>query len=189
MQYQEAKKNLDQLRQKIAGLRGKMRELQADVEPEAVDDYTFQGADGPVRLSELFGDNDHLFVIHNMGRSCPYCTLWADGFNGITHHLQSRAGFVVTSPDSPAEQQAFAVSRDWQFPMVSHAGGSFAADMGYTSDHGYEPGVSVFRRDGDQIVRISDTSFGPDDDFCSMWHFLTLLSEGVKDWTPKNTYA
>lgn len=189
MQYQQAKENLNQYRQQLAELRVKMRELQADVEPEEVEDYTLQGADGAVRLSELFNGKDHLFVIHNMGKSCPYCTLWADGFNGIIDHLQNRAGFVVSSPDSPQEQQAFAASRDWKFPMVSHAGTRFAADMGYASDQGYEPGVSVFRRDGDRILRISDTWFGPDDDFCSMWHFLALLPEGVEDWAPKYTYG
>ncbi len=189
MQYQQAKENLDQYRQQIASLRAKMRELQADVEPQEVEDYTLQSAAGPVRLSELFSGKDHLFVIHNMGKSCPYCTLWADGFNGIIHHLQSRAGFVVSSPDSPQVQQEFAESRGWQFPMVSHAGTSFAADLGYASDQGFEPGVSVFRREGDRIVRISDTAFGPDDDFCSMWSFLALLSEGVDDWSPKYSYG
>ena len=189
MEYTEAKQDLNQYRQQLAELRVKMRDIQAQVEPQEVDDYLFQGAAGPVRLSELFNDKDHLFVIHNMGKGCPYCTLWADGFNGIIHHLQSRAGFVVSSPDSPAVQQAFAASRGWQFPMVSHTGTSFAADMGYHNDEGYQPGVSVFRREDERIVRISDTWFGPDDDFCSMWSFLSLLPEGVEDWSPKYTYS
>ena len=189
MEYSQAKENLNQYRQQIADLRVKLRELQAEVEPQEVEDYTFAGSDGPVRLSELFNGKDHLFVIHNMGKSCPYCTLWADGFNGIIHHLQSRAGFVVSSPDSVTDQQAFAESRGWRFPMVSHAGTSFAAEMGYQSDRGYEPGVSVFRREGKRIMRVSDTWFGPGDDFCSMWSFLAMLPEGVQDWSPKYTYS
>lgn len=189
MDYQQTKAKLNEFRQQIADLRAQMRTLQADVEPEEVDDYSLLGAQGPVRLSELFNGKDYLFAIHNMGKSCPYCTLWADGFNGIIDHLENRAGFVVTSPDAPKEQQAFAESRNWRFAMASHAGTTFAADMGYATDDGWMPGVSVFRRDHNRIVRISDTWFGPDDDFCIMWNFLGLLSEGVEDWQPKYSYA
>ena len=57
---------------------------------------------------QLFGSMKDLFVIHNMGSGCPYCTLWADGYNGIYEHLTSRAAFVIASPDSPAAQQRFA---------------------------------------------------------------------------------
>ena len=33
--------------------------------------------------------------------------MWADEFNGVCHHLQSRSAFVVVSPDSPSGQQDF----------------------------------------------------------------------------------
>ena len=73
--------------------------------------------------------------------------------------------------------------------MVSHEGSDFAADMGYRSaTGGWLPGVSVFRRDGDSIVRVADTGFEPDDDFCALWHFLNLLPEGAADWQPKFAY-
>ncbi|HVH79785.1 MAG TPA: DUF899 family protein, partial [Stellaceae bacterium] len=120
-----------------------MRELQATVEPEEVPDYTFATSEGAVRLSELFDDKDTLFVIHNMGKGCTHCTMWADGFNGVLPHLESRAAFVVSSPDDPAAQVAFAASRGWRFRMVSHQGTDFAETMGYRSDQGWLPGVSV----------------------------------------------
>ena len=41
-----------------------------------------------------------------MGRGCSYCTLWADGFNGLRHHFEDRAAFVVVSPDTPEQQKA-----------------------------------------------------------------------------------
>ena len=37
-------------------------------------------------------------VVHNMGSSCPGCTLWADGYNGVHHHVVTRTGYVVSSP-------------------------------------------------------------------------------------------
>src|SRR5262249_45707772 len=102
MSYKHTAEKLADYRRQISELLQKRRDVQAAVEPEAVKDYTFQSAGGgSVRLSELFGDKADLFVIHNMGQSCPYCTLWADGFNGAYAHLSNRAALVLSSPDSP----------------------------------------------------------------------------------------
>ena len=112
-----------------------------------VKDYEFATLKGPVKLSVLFGDKRDLFVIHNMGLTCPNCTMWADGFNGLFPHVADRAAFVVSSPDAPEKQAAFAQSRGWKFPMVSDATKTFAGDMGFLSDKGQaQPGVSAFQR-------------------------------------------
>ena len=189
MQYRETTEKLAAYRKEIEALRAKMRNLQEAVEPEAVDDYEFIGADGPVRLSQLFGDKDTLIAIHNMGKSCPACTMWADGYNGVVPHLENRAAFVVTSPDDPATQATFAASRGWRFRMVSHQGTSFAADMGYRGERGWLPGISVFKKQGDRILRVSDQQLGPGDDFCSVYHFLDMTPEGWAGWRPRFTYA
>lgn len=190
MNYAQTRDRLDAFREQIAGIRKEMRELQAAIEPQEVEDYSFATADGKVSLSELFQDKDDLIVIHNMGRSCPYCTLWADGFNGIHRHLDDRAAFVVISPDSPEVQSEFAQSRGWGFRMVSHQGSSFAEDMGYrATDGGWTPGISVFKKDGGRLLRVSDTEMGPYDDFCALWHILDLLPEGPDGWRPKYSYA
>jgi predicted dithiol-disulfide oxidoreductase (DUF899 family) len=167
-----------------------MRVLQAEIEPEEVADYSFTTTEGPVRLSQLFGDKDTLFVIHNMGKSCPACTMWADGYNGVLQHLENRAAFIVTSPDDPAAQAAFAASRGWRFRMVSHQGTDFAADMGYRSENGgWLPGVSVFRKEAGRVLRVSDQQLGPGDDLCSVWHFFDMTPEGSDGWRPKFSYA
>ncbi len=188
MQYTQTSEKLAHYRHQIAELRDKMRELQQSVEPEEVTDYEFSTTDGKVPLSELFGDKEYLFVIHNMGAGCRYCTLWADGFNGILPHIENRAAFVVASPDDPLAQQKFKAARGWRFRMVSHRGTSFAQDMGYRSDNGWLPGVSVFRKRGQRIRRVSDTRFGPGDDFCPIWHFFDLLPEGADGWQPQYKY-
>jgi predicted dithiol-disulfide oxidoreductase (DUF899 family) len=189
MTYQDTAEKLATWRGQIAELRQKMRDAQAAVEPEPVRDYEFTTAEGSLRLSQLFGTKRDLLVIHNMGRSCPNCTLWADGFNGIYPHIVDRAAFVISSPDPPDVQQGFAATRGWRFPMVSHQGSSFATDMGYRSvNGGWLPGVSVFRRDRNRIVRIADTGFEPSDDFCTLWHLFDLLPEGAAGWRPKFEY-
>lgn len=190
MKYAQGTRELERYRQGIAKLRQKMRGVQKRIAPESVADYTFATVRGPKRLSQLFGSMKDLFVIHNMGSGCPYCTLWADGYNGIYEHLTSRAAFVIASPDPPAVQQRFARSRGWRFPMVSHQGTTFAEDMGYRSRNGgWRPGISVFRRQRDRIVRLSDTGSSPGDDFCTVWHVFDLLPEGRGRWQPKFRYG
>jgi predicted dithiol-disulfide oxidoreductase (DUF899 family) len=75
--------------------------VQASIEPESVQDYGFATPEGTAHLSDLFGDKRDLIVILNMGAACPYCTLWADGYNGRYPHISNRAAFVVSSPDTP----------------------------------------------------------------------------------------
>ena len=189
MSYKDTAARLEDYRRQIADLRRKMREEQAAGEPEPVNDYTFRRVGGAVKLSELFGDKDTLIVVHNMGTSCPNCTLWADGFNGVFEHLRDRAAFVVSSPDPPEKQQAFAAGRGWRFPMVSIEGSIFAQDMGYWRAGLAMPGISVFKRAGDKIMRVADTSFSPGDDFCTVWHIFDLIPEGAAGWEPKYRYA
>jgi predicted dithiol-disulfide oxidoreductase (DUF899 family) len=181
MKYVDANARLLDYRRQIAGIREKMRETLASAEAHEVHDYEFTGTKGAVRLSSLFDEHDDLILVHNMGAACELCTLWADGYNGIHQHVVRRAAFAVTSPDRPEVQRKIATSRGWVFPMVSHVGTTFAADMGYQSQSGdWLPGVSVFRRAAqDRIVRVSDTSFSPGDDFCALWHFFDLLSAGT----------
>lgn len=198
MTYAETMSALNAKREQIAALQGEMRALQAKVEPQVVQDYVLAGWDGPVRLSELFGAKHDLILIHNMGTVCTSCTMWADGFNGVYDHLASRAAFVVSSPNPVDVQKAFAASRGWRFPMVSHVGTSFAEDLGYRhrSEHpfdqhvgGWNPGVSIFRREGETILRLSDADLGPFDGFCIVYHLFDLVPDSDVNWEPKYKYA
>jgi predicted dithiol-disulfide oxidoreductase (DUF899 family) len=159
-----------------------------------IEDYELLGPGGAhVRLSELFGTKDDLIVVHNMGASCAYCTTWADGFNGVVKHLEDRAAFVVVSPDPPERQAEFAASRGWRFRMVSCAGTTFAADMGYAQEKDgktwYMPGYSTFRRDPDgSIRRVGRDFFGPGDRYLSIFHMFEMLEGGTGDWYARHSY-
>lgn len=188
MMYRTASKKLQSLQKELRALRKEMQKVRTAAEPEPVKNYEFTRATGEkVKMSELFAGKDHLFVIHNMGASCPYCTLWADGFNGVNDHLQNRAAFIVSTPDDPVKQAKFASARGWKFPMVSHAGTTFAKDMGYAGSDGFYPGVSVFKRKGERILRVSDDSFSPGDDYAGIWHLFDLIP-GKSEWQPKYAY-
>ena len=170
---------------KAGELQGKIGALEAELKAlrqgaaETAQDYRFADAGGAVALSDLFGDKDELVLVHNMGASCPYCTMWADGYSGVTSYVEERAAFVVASPDAPAAQQETAKSRGWKFRMVSSQGSPFFGDMGFEDGKGKPfPGVSTFRKRGDgSIEHLASAQFGPGDKFCSVFSFFNLLPE------------
>ncbi len=186
-QLAEALADLEQAQQRVAELR---RQLPA----EPVADYELTGPDGKTKLSAMFGDKSDLILIHNMGAGCPYCTMWADGFNGVLHHLESRAAFVVVSPDAPEVQQRQASKRGWRFQMYSAKGTTFIEEMGFGSEEEHYdshamPGVSALHKNTDgSIVRVARDFFGPGDLYCGVWHLFDLLRDGPDDWEPQFDY-
>jgi predicted dithiol-disulfide oxidoreductase (DUF899 family) len=190
MQYDVGQRRLLSLRDKIRDLRMEMRAVTAAIEPQPVADHVFATLKGSTTLSALFEGRDDLIVIHNMGSKCAYCTMWADGYGGLYPHLKQRAAFVVASPDMPRTQAKFAASRGWQFPMVSDRAAAFAAKMGYVTEEGRcLPGISIFQRRSEQIVRVNDASSCPHDDFCAVWHLFDLLPAGSEHFAPSLSYA
>lgn len=190
MKYCDVKARLSELRSQIETIRGEMRATLRDVEPEVVPDHVFENLSGPVRLSELFGQKKDLILVHNMGAACAYCTLWADGYNGLYPHIASRAAFVIVSPDPPARQRKVSEDRGWRVPMASDRNSDFAAAMGYASPSGRcRPGISVFTRTAEGISRVEDVTSCPHDDFCAIWHLFDLLPGGSSAWSPRLSYA
>lgn len=184
----EIDKKIDELDYQLQDIKRRLAELRRQRPREEVRDYRLLDCEGrEASLSSLFGDHNELILVHNMGRQCSYCSMWADGFVGLLPHITSRAAFVVTSPDEPAVQRAFARSRGWNFPMYSVAGSSMVSDMGFDDPgEGLMPGVSTFTKEPDgKIYRVGRAEFGPGDDFCPVWHFLELFPEGIDGWEPK----
>lgn len=195
------------LESELEQVRNKLHEAKRKLFPHPVTDYIFTESSGTVvKLSELFGrpvarpgsdSNDSwsrdLIVIHNMGVSCAYCSLWADGFAGMYGHLSSRAAFVLATPDEPKVQRRLAAARHWPFRMVSTRGTTFFADMGFAGPKGEPwPGASGFRLlDGGAVVRTGKSvPFGPGDPFCPVWPLFDLLQDRDGGWKPpKNDLA
>jgi predicted dithiol-disulfide oxidoreductase (DUF899 family) len=156
---------------------------------EPVEDWMLRKTDGSeVALSELFGDKTELLVVHNMGKHCNYCSLWADGFIGLAPHIMERCGFALCSDDAPEIAGAFARERGWTYPVVSGNGSGFAQAMGYRGEDGMAwPGVSAFHKQADgSIVRTGHAPFGPGDDFCGVWPMLDLIKGGKGAWEPRH---
>ncbi len=182
---------IEKLQKELSEGKKRLNELRHQLPPEYVEDYTFAGPDGAtMTLSKMFGDRTDLIMIHNMGKGCRYCTLWADGFNGLLPHFRNRAATVLVSPDVPEIQQEFARSRGWNFDIWSWHGTSFGKDMKMADEKGSPwPGVSTFQKQPDgRIVRTGYDYFGPGDYYCSIWHILDLFPEEANGWEPQYRY-
>ncbi|HEY3251844.1 MAG TPA: DUF899 family protein [Ignavibacteria bacterium] len=177
-------KKLQKIEQEIRSGRKKMIKILSKIgRMDEVEDYELKDWNGNlIKLSAMFGDKNDLILVHNMGKACSYCTLWADGFNGTQYFTERKAGFAVVSPDPPDAQKEFALSRGWKFRMYSGHNSPFIKDMGYQTETGdYWPGVSVFHRDENgKISRIAKDFFGPGDFYCSVFHFLDMLPANGK---------
>ena len=176
------------LETQIFELTARLNALRRAETGDSVPNYGFATQAGETTLLELFGAHDTLLVIHNMGQGCRWCTLWADGFNGLLPHLESVMSVVLVSRDAPDEQRRFANSRGWRFRLASHGGGDYIREQ--TAQAGVEnmPGVVVYERDGDTIIRRDSAIFGPGDLYCSLWHLLALAGMGEREFTPQFNY-
>lgn len=165
-----------------------LNELRKVAVSTEVPNYSFATLAGPSSLLELFADKQKLLVIHNMGQSCRYCTLWGDGFNGLVDHLESVMSVVLVSKDAPQLQREFANSRGWRFRLASHAGGKYIEEQTVMDGSTNMPGAVVYERDGEKIMRRSSSVFGPGDLYSPMWNLLGLAGMTEADWTPQFRY-
>jgi len=193
MTYQETDKEIASLVEALNATQEKILLLRKQRAWEPFDDYILKDNEGrDVLLSSLFKDKDELLLIHNMGKSCVYCTLWADGFSSLTKALNDRVPFVLVSPNPPEIMKAFAESRCWEFTCLSAHNSSFTADAGFSYEKEgkifYHPGVSAFAKKDGKIYRTNKDYFGPGDMYSNVWHFFDLLSRGQNDWQPKFIY-
>jgi predicted dithiol-disulfide oxidoreductase (DUF899 family) len=156
-----------------------------------------------VRLSELFGEHDTLFVYHLMyhpddNEACPMCSLWVDGFHGVSHHLAQHTAVAVIGKAPLSKLRAWAYRRGWDgLRILSSHGTTFNADMHAEHLNGDQrPMASVFVKDGGRIRHfytlpanfIDDTERGMDL-LSPVWNILDLLPTGRGTWYAGNSYA
>ncbi len=177
-----------ELEQKIGELLAELNALRKKNMGTPVPNYTFSTLTGETTLRDLFGSKNILLAIHNMGQACRYCTLWADGFNGLLMHLESVISVVLLSKDSPEIQHRFASSRGWRFQLASHGGGDYIREQSVYEGSDNFPGAVIYQRDGDRVLRKNSCVFGPGDIYCAQWSLLALAGLGEGDWTPQYSY-
>jgi predicted dithiol-disulfide oxidoreductase (DUF899 family) len=102
-------------------------------------EYTFQTADGPKTLAELFDGRSQLVVYHLMfgpdyAGGCPTCSSMADSFNGLVPHLAARDVTMICISRAPLEKLlAYRERMGWSFNWASSYQTDFNYDFGASS--------------------------------------------------------
>lgn len=186
---------LHEIEDEIVRLQAKLRLLKKEETSEIEQPYLFSDSSGDVSIDDLFEEKDDLIIIQNMGRDCPYCTIYADGINGVLHHLEDRCAVALLSPDPVSIQTEFAATRGWRFRLISSAehGDGYSKDMGHwgstdESEQGVWPGFSAFHRHNNVISRTGHSSFCPGDEYCVAFPMMQMLKDSLDGWGPKFAY-
>lgn len=168
---------------------------------EIVQDYRFDGPEGPVRLSELFGEHDTLIVYSMMygpqrDDGCPMCSSMLDAWDGEARHVERRAALAVVAR-SPIERiVAYAEQRGWtDLSFYADACGDYTTD--YVGERDADaPAYTVFQRrdgvirhfySGEATTEMADPGQDPHTapDMNPLWVLLDTTPEGRgTDWYP-----
>lgn len=171
------------------------------------EDYLFQGPDGPMNLSRLFGDKDTLVTYNWMfgpqrERPCPMCTSMLSALDGEMPDILQRVAFAVFATSPIARMTAFAKERGWRYlKLYSSAGNSFNQDYADEKPGGEDNAAfNVFMKRNGTIVHFWGDEMGMETadpgqdprgapDPMPLWTILDLTPEGRgTDWYPKLEY-
>ncbi len=172
---------------------------------EIPEDYVFEGSDGAVRLSQLFGDKDTLVIYSMMfgpqrERACPMCTAMLTSWEGTAGNLCERVALAVTARSSMERLLDFKRERGWKnLQIYSDRKGDYTRSY-VSADDGDVPGLTVFTRDdgkirhfwsGEMSGEMADPGQDPRGapDLDSLWTILDLTPAGRGvTWYPKLEY-
>ena len=111
--------------------------------------YRFDTTEGDKSLADLFRGRSQLLVYHFMfgpdyTAGCPSCSAIADGFNGITTHLENHDVMLWAISRAPlAKLQAYRQRMGWTFPWASSCASDFNFDfsVGFTEQQQEKHGI------------------------------------------------
>lgn len=169
---------------------------------ELPEDYRFEGKEGPVTLSALFGDKDTLVIYSMMygpqrQNGCPMCSALLDAWDGEAHHIEQRVALAVVARSPITQILDYAEERGWSgLKFYSDTSGNFTRD--YVGDAGADmPAYTVFHRQDGTIRHFYSLEGGseiadpgqdphPAPDLNPLWILLDTVPEGRgTDWYPK----
>jgi predicted dithiol-disulfide oxidoreductase (DUF899 family) len=169
-------------------------------------DFVFEGINGTVSLSQLFGDKDTLVVYSMMfgpqrERACPMCTAMLTSWDGAARNLRERVALAVTARSPIKRLLHFKQERGWNnLQMYSDASGDYTRSYVNAEDDDV-PGLSVFSRkdgtvrhfwSGEMSGEMADPGQDPRGapDLDPLWAILDLTPAGrAANWYPKLEYA
>lgn len=125
-----------------------------------VPDYLLDGADGPIRLMDMFDATHQLIVYHRMwfpGEEwqCSGCTGFTCQFTRLEFLDSYDARFVIVTQGPIDEALAYKARVGNKMTWYSSANSPFGGDMGAPPGGGFQ--VNVFLRVDDTVYRTYNT--------------------------------
>lgn len=204
-QWLEARRELLREEKEFTRLRDRLTRRRRELPRTPVEsDYVFDGAGGPVKLSELFEGRSQLIVYHFMfapewSQGCKACSLMADHYDPAVVHLNHRDTSLAAVSRAPIDKLIdFRDRMGWSFRWVSSGDNSFPRDYGvFFSDEersGGEtlynfgtlpamlsdlPGLSVFARDDSGAILHTYSTYARGlDIFLNVYNLLDVTPKG-----------
>jgi predicted dithiol-disulfide oxidoreductase (DUF899 family) len=180
---------LDELRQREKAATRELDAIAAErrrLPAVRLDDYTLVGADGPVRLVDVFNGRHQLITYHHMWSpgdewQCPGCTGFTSQFTRLEFLDAYDARFVIVTPGPIDEALAYRQRVGNQMAWYSTADSTFGADMGAPLGGGFQ--INVFLRDGDTVCRTYNTQGRGTEQLGHTFGLLDILPYGrQEDW-------
>lgn len=166
--------------------------------------YIFNGLNGEISLSDLFGNRSQLIVYHFMfgpgwKEGCPSCSMVGDNMEGSVTHLANHDVTLVAVSRAPiSDIQAFQRRMNWHFKWFSSFGNDFNFDYhvsftkdetakqqmyyNYTEQHFPSeegPGASAFYKDEAGKIYHTYSTFGRGLEGCiSAYNYLDIAPKG-----------
>ena len=163
-------------------------------------EYTLEGADGPVRLVDVFEGKPQLIVYNHMwfpGKEwqCPGCTGFTSQFTRLEFLDGWDARFVIVTQGPIDEALAYKARVGNQMAWYSTANSQFGDDMGAPLGGGFQ--VNVLLRDGDTVYRTYNTQGRGTEQLGHTFGLLDLLPYGRQEewqdvpdgWPQSPTYS
>jgi predicted dithiol-disulfide oxidoreductase (DUF899 family) len=163
-------------------------------------DYTLVGADGPIRLVDVFAGRTQLITYHHMWSpgaewQCGGCTGFTSQFTRFDFLDSYDARFVIVTQGTIEEALAYKEKVGNRMEWYSTADSPFGADVDAPPGGGF--GVNVFLRDGDDVYRTWHTNGRGTEQLGLNFALVDLLPYGRREewqdspegWPRTPTYA
>jgi len=168
----------------------------------ALPDYTLTGADGPIRLADVFEGTTQLITYHHMWTDgaewqCGGCTGFTSQFTRLEFLDNYDARFVIVTNGPIEEALAYRDKVGNRMQWYSSAGSSFGADVDAPPNAGFA--VNVFLRDPatDTVYRTWHTDGRGTEQLSHSFALIDLLPYGRQEewqdspegWPQSPTYS
>ena len=204
-EWLEARKELLEEEKALQRARDALAKKRRELPWRKIDqEYVFEGENGPVSMTDLFGDSSQLIIYHFMyhpdwDEGCKSCSFWADQYDAAIPHLRARDVALVCVSRGPLDKLlAYRERMGWSFPWYSSAGGSFNYDfnVSFTPEqveakdgiYNYRqaawlaeelPGLSAFIKDSDGTIYHTYSAFSRGlDPLNATYQMLDVVAKG-----------